>query len=155
MYYDRLLHTDREAPEEGVIHSLRTPGSGWIRHARNSLGVSAKWLAHRLGVAQPSVALLEMRERQGAVTLATLRRVANALGCELVYAFVPRQPIEEMRRSQANRAAKAIVANVAHSMALESQAVTPEQTAALTRELAEEMLRNRSRRIWDVPAEDE
>lgn len=153
MYRSSLLRTSRAAPGESLVGSLRAPAEGWINHARGALGVSAAWLAGRLGVAQSSVALLEKRERHGTITLASLKRAADALDCDLVYALVPRRSIDEVRRNQAHRAAAAIVANVAHSMTLEDQAVTPERTAALTSELAEEMLSSRSRRIWDVPAE--
>ena len=47
-------------------------------------------LGRRLGIASSSVTRLEQREREGAITLAALRKAAAALDCELVYAVVPR-----------------------------------------------------------------
>jgi len=80
-------------------------------------------LADRMGVSQPSVTRLEQSERDGVVRLDTLTRVADALECDVVYALVPRRPLEDMVTAQARRRARERVAQVAHTMALEDQAV--------------------------------
>ena len=54
----------------------------------------------------------------------SLRTAANALDCDLVYAFVPRAgSIEELIENRARAEAKNRVLGVEHSMALENQAV--------------------------------
>lgn len=47
--------------------------------------------------------MLDLQEREAAETiqLNTLREVAVAMGCELVYAMVPRKSIEELLRERA------------------------------------------------------
>ena len=68
------------------------PVRGWIKAIREALGMTAEQLAKRLGVKQPSVVALEQSEAKGTIELATLRRVAEALDCTLVYALVPNKP---------------------------------------------------------------
>ena len=50
---------------------------------------------------------LERREADGAITLESLERAADALGCDLVYALIPRRPLEEMLHDQAQKVAQA------------------------------------------------
>jgi len=130
-----------------------TPRAGWIAHTREVLGVNARWLAARLGIAPSSVATLERNERASTISLASLRRAADALGYDVEYSFVPRVDPQIVRERQARSAARAIVNRVAHSMALEEQAVSADRTEALVEKLAAEMLASGTRRIWDVDAD--
>ena len=70
--------------------------------------LSTTQLAHRLGVQQSTVVRLEQSEKRGAVTLNSLRKAAEALGCELVYAFVPNKSVsgKARQRSQTPRRQK-------------------------------------------------
>ena len=63
-------------------------------------------LAARLEITASGVRKLEQGESTDAITLGTLRRVAEALDCDLQYTLVPRRPLREMRRQQALRLAK-------------------------------------------------
>ena len=60
-------------------------------------------MGQRLGITASGVRKLEQAEAADAITLATLRRMAEALDCELHYFLVPRQPLRQMRRRQALR----------------------------------------------------
>lgn len=66
-------------------------GHGWLRTVRKATGVPSDVLAKRLGVERPEVFRLERTERESRIMLANLERAAEALGCELVYALVPRK----------------------------------------------------------------
>jgi len=77
------------------------PVRGWIKGIREALGMSTAQLAKRLGIKQPSLVELEQSEAKGSIELATLRRVAEALDCTLVYAFVPNKPLESTIRDRA------------------------------------------------------
>jgi predicted DNA-binding mobile mystery protein A len=81
-------------------------------------------LARRLGVKQPSVVAMEQSEAKGTIELATLRRVAEALDCTLVYALVPKKPLESIVREQARAFARRRKEAVEHSMLLEDQQVS-------------------------------
>jgi predicted DNA-binding mobile mystery protein A len=123
----------------------RPPG-GWIRAIRESLGMSSSVLAKRAGMSSSGVVQLENSEMEGTITLASLKKMAEALGCDLRYAIVPRISLEQTVQSRAEQVARARIRAVAHSMALEDQRVdearTAEQLAALTKELLEGPRRN-------------
>lgn len=66
------------------------PPEGWLRATRESLGLSRRAVAEKLGVTHAAVRDYEVAETRDTITLATLRRTAAALDCELVVALVPR-----------------------------------------------------------------
>jgi len=71
------------------------PPSGWIKAVREGLGMAATHLATRLGVTTSTVTRLETSEADDTISLATLRRAAEALDCELRYVLVPRQSLAD------------------------------------------------------------
>jgi len=110
-----------------VPHAV-PPRTGWVRAIRESLGMSSSELGRRMGTVASSVQRLEIAERDGRVGLDTIRRAADALDCDLVYALVPRRTLEDMVTDQARLKAAARLASVGHSMLLEDQQV-PADTA--------------------------
>lgn len=64
---------------------------GWMRAIRRAIGIPVIELARRMGVRKAQIFRLEESEQQGRVRIETLRRVAEAMGCEFVYALVPRE----------------------------------------------------------------
>ena len=125
------------------------PRLGWVRAVRDALGMSTRQLAARMGVAQATVVQLEQSEANDTIQLATLRRAAEALDCDLVYALVPREgSLERFVQAQARRRANAIVSAVDRSMELEDQAVTdPDEIRAAADRAALQLVA--SRRLWD------
>ena len=107
----------------GTVDRYALPVRGWIRAVREALGMTAQQLGKRLGVKQPTIVALEQSEVKGTIELATLRRVAEALDCTLVYALVPRRPLEDTVRERALALLRKRRASVEHSMLLEDQGV--------------------------------
>jgi predicted DNA-binding mobile mystery protein A len=142
---DRALQAWRTAAGQA------RPKRGWIRELREALGMSARQLAERMRVTQPSVADFERREAQGTITLASLERAAEALGCRFVYAFVPDESLETMVRARAERVAARIVDGVEHTMRLEDQATTGVRERRIAEE-ADLLVRTRLGELWDEPA---
>lgn len=70
------------------------PPRGWIRTLREALGMSTEQLAKRLKLVQSTMTGIEKSEIKGTIQIATLKRVAEALNAELVYAIVPREPLD-------------------------------------------------------------
>jgi len=102
---------------------LARPPKGWIRAIREALGVSSAELARRMRTNRSLVMQQEKAEAEDRITLKSLRAYANALDCDLAYAFVPRaETLQELVHARARAAAKANVLGVEHSMALENQA---------------------------------
>jgi predicted DNA-binding mobile mystery protein A len=115
---------DERFKEFGAVSRYTTPVRGWAKAVREALGMTTAQLAKRLGVKQPSVVAIEQSEAKETIELATLRRVAEALDCTLVYAFVPNKPLEAMVRERARLFSRRRRGPVEHSMLLEDQAVT-------------------------------
>ena len=127
---------------------LAPPMKGWIRAIRTALGMTADQLANRLGIKQPTLHRLEQSEAKGSIELATLRRVAAALDCTLVYAYVPKQTLEETVRARARSFSRRRFAPVEHSMLLEDQKV--ESRAQAEDERVNEVLRKiRPSKLWE------
>ncbi len=124
------------------------PPPGWIKTIRVALGMPARHLAKRLGVVASSVTRLEASEAEDTISLATLRRAAEALGCELQYALVPRQSLTNTLDARATQLARARMGAIAHTMALEAQATSSDTVASQTRALAENLLKGPRRELW-------
>ncbi|MGD0938624.1 MAG: hypothetical protein ABR905_02850 [Terracidiphilus sp.] len=63
----------------------------WLRAVRLAVGVPGMEVAGRMGVVLSALYRMECAERSGAIRLETLRRAAEALGCDLVYGLTPKQ----------------------------------------------------------------
>jgi predicted DNA-binding mobile mystery protein A len=146
---DAIRHLDQRFTDLRPLTDGPRPPKGWLRVIRDALGMTSAQLAHRLGIAQPSVVELEQSEARGTITLKTLERTAKALGCRLVYALVPLQPLSEIVQNRASEVADRKLAAVAQTMRLEDQAVSDRQNQReLKRQLVETLMRRRAR-LWD------
>ena len=115
--------------------------------------MSTRQLAARLGMTRQGVADQERREVDGTITLAALRKAAGGLDCDLYYAIVPRRPTGEILRERARRIAAARLHRIAHSMNLEEQHVPGNEFQQQVEDLADQILRDMPRSIWDEPDE--
>ena len=129
------------------MEPLIRPGRGWIKAIREAIGMTTGQFARRLGVSQPRVAALEKAEADGVVTLKSLRQAAEALGCDFVYALVPRKPLEQVVKDRARDVAERQLARTDQTMRLENQAVSKARMARARDQLAAELLRS-DRRLW-------
>ena len=139
---------DRRFAEMPLATSFAPPVRGWIRAIREALGMTSAQLAQRMKIGQSTVVGLEQSEMRGKIQLATLRRVAEALDCTLVYALVPNQPLEKIVQDQAREVARRRLQSVSHTMLLENQQLSTEDLDAQV----EAYLRDiNPRTLWDVP----
>src|ERR1700733_12596840 len=120
----RLKQLDRNLAPYRLARGMPRPPRGWIRALRQALGISSGKLARRLGTSRQLPLQMEKAEAEDRITLKSLRAAANALGCDLVYALVPKgETLGELVEERARAQAKRQVLSVEHSMALEDQAV--------------------------------
>jgi predicted DNA-binding mobile mystery protein A len=146
---DAIRHLDKRFVALRPLARAQRPPKGWLRAIRDALGMTTAQLGKRLGVSQPRIVELEQSEVSGSVTLNTLQRAAEALGCRLVYALVPDRPLTDTVRERAELVATRQANAVAQSMRLEDQEVTDREVAKeLRRQQAERLLR-RPARLWD------
>lgn len=129
--------------------TLARPPRGWIKAIREALGMTAEQLAARLRVSQPRALAIEKAETTGRVTLQTLQRAAQALDCRLVYALVPRQPLEVLVQERAATLARKRLRSTSHTMALEAQSVVSEDEQAQLEQMTRRLLERASPALWD------
>jgi predicted DNA-binding mobile mystery protein A len=133
------------------LRSVQRPAKGWLRAAREALGMSGKQFARRLAVSPPRITVLEKEELTGSVTIKTMRHAAEALDCVFVYALVPRTSLSKTVRERAEATAKKRLERISHSMLLEDQQLSQgEQQKALRAEI-EELIRTMPKELWDDP----
>jgi len=144
--YEQL---DRRFNELKPLTQTTRPSRGWIRAIREAIGMTTAQLAKRLGVHQPRVIELERGEATGNITVRTLERAAEALGCRLVYTLVPMEPLTDTIRKRASAIADQQLASVEQTMRLEAQSVNDKTIhQAAHQQLVEQLLRWPAR-LWD------
>ena len=98
---DAIRHLDKRFTVLRRLTQSPRPPKGWLRAVRDALGMTTAQFGRRLGVSQPRIIELEKSEVSGSVTLNTLQRAAEALGCRLVYTLIPEKPLAETVRERA------------------------------------------------------
>lgn len=146
---DAIRHLDKRLSTLRPLTKSARPPKGWLRAVRDALGMTTAQLARRIGVSQPRVVELEQGEVSGTVTLHSLQRAAEALGCRVVYALVPDRPLADVVRARAELVADKQLASVQHTMTLEDQAVRDRGANKLMREMYIRNLLQKPARLWD------
>ena len=120
----RVIQLERALKSFDAAKNSPRPQKGWLRAVREATGISLRKMASRLKKTPTLVAKLEKSEAEYRITLASLRDAADALGCQLVYALVPKSgSIHDLAEQGARTKAAENVRAVEHSMVLEDQAV--------------------------------
>jgi predicted DNA-binding mobile mystery protein A len=127
------------------------PGRGWTRAIREALGMTMRQLAARMNASPSRIPAIEKAELTGAITLKSLREAAEALDCTLVYAFVPRKPLDDILRDQAERKVAQDLSRFNHTMKLENQGLTNSDLDDERKRLVDEMLSGSLRGLWNEP----
>lgn len=145
----RLRQLDKALASVLPLRHFPPPKRGWIHAIRSALGLTTRQMAKRLKISQPAYRDSEVHESSGSISLAQLRRIADAIDCDLVYAVVPRRPLTQTVDRRAAELAQQRVRRVAHTMALEDQAAAPEVTKAQIATAKTELLSGRWSRLWE------
>ena len=130
------------------LSEIEAPRNGWINAIRTALSMTATQLAKRARMKPQSVLDLEKREIAGTVTVATLKKIASALDCEVKIAFLPRRSLDDMLRDQAMMKANEELNRVVHTMRLEAQDEGAQDALAVEK-IANSWLTTRRARLWD------
>jgi predicted DNA-binding mobile mystery protein A len=122
------------------------PRVGWVREIRTALGLSQSQLAARAGVSRATVQQMEQAEAQRRITLASLDKLANAMGCRVALAILPKTgTLDDVRRQQALAKAEVLL----HEKIKDNK--RPPRPADLERrkqQLVTRLLRGSRRRLW-------
>lgn len=123
------------------------PRRGWVRGIRDALGLSQSQLAARAGISRATVQQMERAEARRRITLASLDRLAQAMGCQVAFAIVPKGgTLEDVRRRQAFARATELLEEK-----LKEAGGTPPRPRELERRrerLAAKLLRGSKRKLW-------
>ena len=130
------------------IKQIIRPKEGWIRTLRKALGMSSPQLAMRLEVSKSQASQIERMEIEDRITLKQLRRVANELDCDLVYALVPRRPVVSMIRDRARLQAEKLVSKTNVQMKLEAQQLSDDKLQEQIKFETERLVREMPRDLW-------
>src|SRR5208337_720861 len=80
---------DRELKYYRLAGREKNPTPELLRRVRQVLGLKVTEVARELGVTRSVVFRLEQKEAAGTISLRAMDRVANAMGCKVVYAVIP------------------------------------------------------------------
>ena len=106
-------------------------------------------LASRLKITPSAISSFERSEQDGKISTDTLRKVAEAMKCKLVYAIVPETSLENIYDQQVLKVAGNILQKAAHSMELEQQGVGQAENKEQLKDIYNEINYTMSKKIWD------
>jgi predicted DNA-binding mobile mystery protein A len=122
------------------------PRAGWVREIRTALGLSQSQLAARAGVSRATVQQMERAEAERRITLASLDKLAQAMGCRVALAIVPKDgTLEDVRRRQALARAEVLLHEKIKGNKRPPPAVDLERRKL---QLVTKLLRGSRRRLW-------
>lgn len=142
----------RTAQMDDILQDVQVPfrpRGGWLSTIRQALGMTKTQLANRLGIARTGVNRIETNELKGALTIASLTKAAEALGCDLQYVLVPRKALGEMVAEQAMKRARDKLGRINQSQALEASAMQSQSLSRAVVDLAKEIEVKRPADLWN------
>jgi predicted DNA-binding mobile mystery protein A len=119
----RLRQLERSLAAFAGARQIPRPRAGWLAAIREARGIPLREVAMALGVTPQAVQNLQKSEAGESISLKRLREAAEAMGCELVYALVPKNGslTDAVAEGELMRAAERVQA-AEHTMLLEDQA---------------------------------
>jgi len=131
------------------LQSVYKPSEGWLATLRKALGMSGAEVAARMSVSRNAVYQAERNERDGAITINQMQKIAEAMGGRFVYAVIPEGSTQDVIRAQAERKAEARIRRASAHMALEKQSLPSAETKRRIEELADELVRDMPPDFWE------
>ncbi len=132
------------------LKQVAMPPTGWIKAIRTAIGMSMQQLGNKLNVSKQGVMDIEKREKDGSITIKSLREIARAMDMQLVYGFVPNDgSLDALIEKRATELATQIVMRTANTMKLEDQANSKKRIEAAIRERATAIQNEMPKILWD------
>jgi predicted DNA-binding mobile mystery protein A len=144
----RLEQVQASVAAYSDLTNRRPPARGWLKAIRESLGLTERQQADRVGITGSTLHKSESAEAEERITLGQLRKLAEGLDCELVYALVPRKPLTQVVEDRARSIALQEVSGVAHTMSLEDQRPATDRLRKQVEQRTAELLRGRWSDLW-------
>jgi len=132
------------------LKQVAMPPTGWIKAIRTAIGMSMQQLGNKLNVSKQGVMDIEKREKEGSITIKSLREIARAMDMQLVYGFVPNDgSLDALIEKRATELATQIVMRTANTMKLEDQANSKKRIEAAIRERATAIQNEMPKILWE------
>ena len=126
------------------------PNKGWINTIRTTLNMTMAQLGAKLNITRQGVKRIEDSEAKGALSINSLKEVAEALELKFVYGFVPKDgSIDNLINLKAENLARKIVLRTNQNMKLENQGISDDKINDSVMDLANEIKRELRRSLWD------
>jgi predicted DNA-binding mobile mystery protein A len=133
-----------------ALKQVAMPPTGWIKAIRTAIGMSMQQLGNKLNVSKQGVMDIEKREKDGSITIKSLREIARAMDMQLVYGFVPNDgSLDALIEKRATELATQIVMRTANTMKLEDQANSKKRIEAAIKERAAAIQNEMPKILWD------
>jgi len=139
----------RLSPAETKTHEP-SPGD-WIRILRDSLRMTQAELASRAKITQPHLAGIESGKTDPQIS--TVKRIFEAMSCDLVLEPRPKKPVKELLRGRARSIALKRLKQSMGTMALEQQEPDAEVFKQLLEKRTDDILTDRREKLWQQPDE--
>lgn len=132
------------------VQMVPVPPTGWLKAIRLALGMSLDQLGRKLSITRQSALAIEEREREGSITIKTLREAASALDMQLVYGFVPKDgSLETLIDRKARELATQIVMRTSATMRLEDQENSKQRIEKAIEERTIAIKNEMPKTLWD------
>ncbi|GAB2665274.1 hypothetical protein GCM10027036_18540 [Flavihumibacter cheonanensis] len=146
----QLQHLNSKMQSFAFLKQVAIPQYGWVKAIRTSLGMSMQQLGNKLGISKQGVLDIERREKDGSITIKSLKEVARAMDMQLVYGFIPNDgSLDSLIEKRAIELATKIVMRTATTMELEDQANSKERIEKAIQERANEIKKEIPKILWD------
>ena len=144
-----IRQLDRKLEGLQPLQILSVPQDGWISTIRKTLQMSLRQLGSRMSMTPQSAKEVEDREKEGSITLKSLREAGEAMNMKLVYGFIPTDgSLEKMIEWRARELALKIVHRTSTTMKLEDQENSSIRLNQAVEELIEELKRD-PKKLWE------
>lgn len=131
------------------VSHLALPPEGWLRTNRKALKLPVRLILEKASIKKSELYRIEKAEVDGTLTLNKLKETANAMGCELRYAVVPKGEINSIIKDRARSHAKRLVTSASVNMQLEEQATTNAQIELQINNVTEALIKEMPDWFWE------
>jgi predicted DNA-binding mobile mystery protein A len=131
------------------MREINAPGKGWIRAIRETLGLTGEQLARQLGTNKQRISRIEQDEIQGKLTLNTLRSVAEALDCSLVYGLVPKQSLDQTIKQRAVQLAQKQITRSSQMMRVGTREIGALEKSQILHDLVNDIMEEMPKSLWE------
>ena len=132
------------------LKQVAIPPTGWVKAIRTALGMSMQQLGKKLSITKQGIQDIEKREKDGSITIKSLKELGRALDMQLVYGFVPNDgSLDALIERKATELAVKIVHRTSNTMKLEDQENSKDRIEKAVQERVAIIKNEMPKILWD------